>query len=276
MKSSSNSQKKVEIKEISKPVNSKQHVHVAYEDGKLTGIPQEWIGYMKTYSPYLIDKGVKYSLAKEVQVSRPDKIDTKRDKEHSLLINTDTRHIIKSPHMPNTALIANKNSPEDKTIHSAPAGSEMNLNGIHPLFQQYIKQTLTHYLLNLPNLGINKGTDVYKLLPFAEGDAGDQYMLLHNSINSLLVPFDFKQHILIKRLVIQNQRCYKRLQHLVKEVELYRLISNQSNDRGSKHIVPLVTVGMISCDNLHPNTRLDEKDSPDVKNTDIGIDGICS
>ena len=267
----------MDIKEISKPTNSKQHVHVAYEDGKLTGIPQEWLGYMKSNSPYLIDKGVKYSLGREVQVSRPNKVEVvKKEKDYQLQINTNTKHIIKSPFMPNTAQLGPPAiaSPE-KTIHSAPAATQMNLNGIHPLFQQYIQQTLTHYLLNLPNYSTSRGKQLYKLLPFAEGDAGDQYMLLYFKNSNIKLPFPFEQHVLIKRLVIENKRCHERLTHLPKEIELYKAISQDTKDRGLKHIVPLLGVGMINCDNLSDNARLDvdmEKDH-EMKNSDIGIDG---
>ena len=280
-KSNEKKSEKKPVMEISKPVNSKQHVHIAYEDGKLTGIPQEWLGYMKHHSPYLIDKGVKYSLDKNVQPSRPSKIEVvKKEKDYQLQINTNTpKHIIKSPHMPNTANIMTPitSATPEKTIHSAPAGSNVNnMNGIHPLFQQYIQTTLTHYLLNLTSFSVPKSKSIYKLLPFAEGDAGDQYMLLHFKDESELLnlPFPFEQHVLIKRLVIENKRCHERLHNLPEEIELYNYLSTERQERGLKHILPLLAVGMIPCEALHDKVKLlkDDLESPSVKNADIGID----
>eukprot|EP00834_Sanchytrium_tribonematis_P007044 NODE_585_length_5683_cov_0.592586.p1 type:complete len:443 gc:universal NODE_585_length_5683_cov_0.592586:1580-252(-) len=128
--------------------------------------------------------------------------------------------------------------------------SPLNTNGIHPLFQQYIQQTTTHYLLNLPSL--NQSKLAYKLLPYAEGEVGDQYMLLHPQHNH------FNETVLVKRILTNNPNAHARISNLMKEMNLYQMIS-QSKSRNSINILKLTELGIIDCDSLDPSLRIDKK-----------------
>ena len=200
---------------ISSPTSTKQNLHIYFENGKLKGVPKEWIPFINSKTPHLMDKNHDEDPEIPAHLIRKKSFFSRNEKSESPL--------------------------DLKAINS-------NLH--------WVQDTLTYSILSLHDLDM-EDKDAYKLLPFAEGESGDQYVLLKGKADISKYPFLFNTNLCVKRLLVIDKRSHERLQTIQEEIELYRHICKATEHKGLRHVVPLIAAGKINYTSLREDVRID-------------------